>query len=88
MAEPVNWGIILIPAVIGGIISVIINGMSKMSKTADSALTGTVKLDEITKRLEGVESILVKQGEKLENLLSEIKLHAYRLDKLNHNNSQ
>lgn len=86
MAEDaINWGLILIPAVIGMIISVVLNGMSKMSKTADTTLTSSTKIDEVSKRIEGVEGILVKQGEKIENLSTEVKLHSYRLDKLNHN---
>jgi len=82
--EGINWGVILIPAIIGGIISVVINGIGKMSKTADSALTGSIKLDEITKTLAALEQVISKISEKLEQIAGEVKLHSYRLDKLNH----
>ena len=81
--EGINWGLILIPAIIGMIISVVLNGMGKMSRAADTTLTGSVKIEEITKRVEGIEGILVKQGEKIENMFSKLELHGYRLDKLN-----
>jgi len=82
--DGINWGLILIPAVIGMIISVVLNGMSKMSKTADNTLTGSIKINEVEKRVEGIESIVMKQGEKIENMSSKLELHSYRLDKLNH----
>jgi len=83
--EGINWAIIIAPALIGMIISVVLNGMGKMSKTADSTITGAIKLDEIAKQLGAVEALVSKISEKLEQIAAEVKLHSYRLDKLNHN---
>lgn len=76
---------ILLPAIIAGVISLVIMGIVKLGRTTEGTLSGTIKLEIVDKRVEKMEESINEIWSKVNEINRILYNNSYRLDRLERN---
>lgn len=79
MAE-IDFLSILLPAIVGGVISLVVLGIKKFGQTSEGTLTGTIRLEHVSAGMKDMEERIEKRFEKIDDSMRRIW---EKLDKLN-----